>query len=193
MNEYFLVGSVLDTVKDGFLEILRGLCDNPENKPIEFLETEYIFSKINPNGSSVSLRARRVGSPPDQTQHCHLKYVGGIDQKTDKVMVRTYNDCLTSPNLNEYLMALGFNLETELIVKGYLFHKGHLKVVVSKIFQPSSAGEPQPVSNSHLVEISRTGPPGQTTMGESVKQFADLFKPFVRMERVSQVVEELNF
>ena len=45
MNEYFLVGSVLDSVKDGFLEILRGLCDNPENKPIDFLETEYIFSK----------------------------------------------------------------------------------------------------------------------------------------------------
>lgn len=45
MNEYFLVGSVLDSVKDGFLEILRGLCDNPESKPTEFLETEYIFVK----------------------------------------------------------------------------------------------------------------------------------------------------
>lgn len=33
MSEYFLVGSVLDSVKDGFLEILRGLCDNPE-KPL---------------------------------------------------------------------------------------------------------------------------------------------------------------
>ncbi|CAF1107117.1 unnamed protein product [Brachionus calyciflorus] len=72
------------------------------DKNIVFLETEYIFSKINPNGSSVSLRARRVGSPTDQTHHCHLKYVGGIDQKTDKVMVRTYNDCFTSPYLNEY-------------------------------------------------------------------------------------------
>jgi hypothetical protein len=44
MNEYFLVGSVLDSAKDGFLEILRGLCDNPENRPIEFIETEYIYS-----------------------------------------------------------------------------------------------------------------------------------------------------
>lgn len=42
--EYYLVGSVLESAKDGFLEILRGLCDNPENKPIEFFETEYIFS-----------------------------------------------------------------------------------------------------------------------------------------------------
>lgn len=56
----------------------------------------------------MTLRARKVGSPPDSVQHCHLKYVGSIDYKTDKVMVRTYNDCLTSSNLDEYLLALGF-------------------------------------------------------------------------------------
>jgi hypothetical protein len=44
MYEYFLVGSVLDSAKENFLEILRGLCDNPENKPIEFTENEYLFS-----------------------------------------------------------------------------------------------------------------------------------------------------
>ena len=44
MNEYFLVGSVLDAAKDGLIEILRGLCDNPESKPVEFIETEYIYS-----------------------------------------------------------------------------------------------------------------------------------------------------
>jgi hypothetical protein len=44
MYEYFLVGSVLDTAKDSFLEILRGLCDNPEHKPIEFVENEFLFS-----------------------------------------------------------------------------------------------------------------------------------------------------
>ncbi len=44
MYEYYLYGSVLDNAKDGFLEILRGLCDNPEHRPIEFLENEYIFS-----------------------------------------------------------------------------------------------------------------------------------------------------
>jgi hypothetical protein len=44
MYEYFLVGSVLDNHKDGFIEILRGLCDNPENRPIEFLESENIYS-----------------------------------------------------------------------------------------------------------------------------------------------------
>jgi hypothetical protein len=44
MYEYFLVGSVFDNAIEGFLEILRGLCDNSENRPIEFVETEYIYS-----------------------------------------------------------------------------------------------------------------------------------------------------
>ncbi len=44
MYEYFLVGSVLDTARDGFVEIVRGLCDNPEQRPIEFTETEQVFS-----------------------------------------------------------------------------------------------------------------------------------------------------
>jgi hypothetical protein len=47
MYEYYLVGSVLDAYKEGFLEILRGLCDNPEIKPTEFAETEFIFSACN--------------------------------------------------------------------------------------------------------------------------------------------------
>lgn len=44
MYEYYLIGSVLDSHIDGFLEILRGLCDNPESKPIEFRETEFVFN-----------------------------------------------------------------------------------------------------------------------------------------------------
>ena len=41
----------------------------------------------------------------------------------------------------------------ELIMKGYLFHKGRLKVVVSKVFTPNSPN-PQPFTSSHFVEIS---------------------------------------
>lgn len=44
MYEYYLIGSVLDSHIHGFLEILRGLCDNPESKPIEFAETEFVFN-----------------------------------------------------------------------------------------------------------------------------------------------------
>jgi hypothetical protein len=47
MDEYFLLGSVLDTMKDGLLQLLRGLCDNPEKEPIDFLEKEYVYCACN--------------------------------------------------------------------------------------------------------------------------------------------------
>ena len=134
MYEYFLVGSVLDSAKDGFLEILRGLCDNPENRPIEFVETEYVYTagnykidfnlkkklnkiiflyKVNSNGSNITVRARS-NRPQEPGQHCHLRYLGQTDLKMDKerkAMVRTFIDCLTSSNLNDYLQAIGFKLK----------------------------------------------------------------------------------
>jgi hypothetical protein len=48
----------------------------------------------------------------------------------------------------------------ELIIKGYLFHKGRLKVVVSKIFGVANSGDMSPLSQSHLVEISCIMPAG---------------------------------
>lgn len=113
-SEYFLYGSVLDIAKDGLIEILRGLCDNPENRPIEFCETEYVYSCLNSNGTNVSLRGRCIRPSPNDInviQHCHLRYFGQSDPNIDrekKAMVRTYIDCLTSPNLNEYLQTIGF-------------------------------------------------------------------------------------
>ncbi len=139
MYEYFLVGSVLDNHKDGFIEILRGLCDNPENRPIEFLESENIYSasdlinyfiniiidiyfynsnwKANPNGAEIILRARTnkdKNSVDGSVQYCHLRYCGQTDIKLDrerKAMSRAYIDCLTTPNLNEYLLAIGMKYE----------------------------------------------------------------------------------
>lgn len=193
MNEYFLIGSVLESAKDGFLEILRGLCDNPENRPIEFIETEYIYSAVNSNGANVNLRARCVRNSPD-VQNCHLRYVGHTDFKIDKekkAMVRTYIDCLTSSNLNEYLQALGFNLDAELIMKGFMFHKGILKVVVSKAFS-QSGDQIQPITQSNFVEISCVVSVGQDRVAEEVKKFADLLKPYVKMEKMNTLQEEVE-
>ena len=67
--------------------------------------------KVNANQATVNLRARCVRSPSDGAQNCHLRYLGHTDMKIDKerkAMARTYIDCLTSPNLNEYLQAIGF-------------------------------------------------------------------------------------
>jgi hypothetical protein len=47
-----------------------------------------------------------------------------------------------------------FSLDAELLMKGYLFHKGLLKVVVSKAFTLIQPEQFQPITQSHLVEIS---------------------------------------
>ena len=61
-----------------------------------------------------TLRARSVRNPtavaPTDHTHCHLRYLGQLDLKLDrerKAMVRSYMDCLTSANLNEYLQSIG--------------------------------------------------------------------------------------
>jgi hypothetical protein len=46
-------------------------------------------------------------------------------------------------------------------MKGYLFHKGNLKLVVSKAYMLGVNGEPQPVNHSHFVEILCVEPAGQ--------------------------------
>jgi hypothetical protein len=56
-------------------------------------------------------------------QHFHLRYFGHTDLNIDrekKAMVRTYIDCLTSPNLNEYLQAIGFTYINLIFKKNYL-------------------------------------------------------------------------
>jgi len=54
-----------------------------------------------------------------------------------------------------------FSLEAELIMKGYLFHKGMLKIVVSKAFSQVSPEQIQPITQSNFVEISCVVPVGQ--------------------------------
>jgi len=107
-------------------------------------------------------------------------------------------------------------------MKGYLFHKGRLKVVISKVYTPSGSGEMQPMSQSHFVEISCVALAGQVNyifssfffifqnsflkflkllfeltikkeaVAEEVKKFGDLLRPYVRMEKLNQIMEQTN-
>ena len=62
-------------------------------------------------------------------------------------------------------------MDTELMIRGYLFHKGRLKVSVSKIYGPGASGDMQPLSPSHLVEISCIMPAGNVTFIFFEKKF----------------------
>jgi hypothetical protein len=52
------------------------------------------------------------------------------------------------------------SLSSELLLKGYLFHKGGLKITVSKAYMPNN-NDFQAITNSHFIEISLIVPMGQ--------------------------------
>lgn len=57
-------------------------------------------------------------------------------------------------------MSANISLDAEIPIKGYLFHKGRLKIMVSKLFSQQN-NEPQPISSSLFVEISCVVSAGQ--------------------------------
>jgi hypothetical protein len=68
---------------------------------------------VNPNGSTVTLRSRCNRNQTDSLSNSnyHLRYIGQTDMKIDrerKTMARTFIDCLTSSNVNDYLQTIGF-------------------------------------------------------------------------------------
>ena len=45
-------------------------------------------------------------------------------------------------------------MEFEFVSKGFIYRKGRIKVTVSKVFKQGSGDNLEPVSNSHMVEMS---------------------------------------
>lgn len=81
------------------------------------------------------VRARRSIDHPGVPWH--LRYVGqpeGMD-KNRPTLVRSCIDVATSENLVQFLNEMGFRLDHEFILKGYMFRKGRMKITVSKIFR----------------------------------------------------------
>ena len=118
-QEYFLMGSVLDSAADGgrpvdvLLHRLRGLCDQlePLRGPVEthpvasalsahreghsvqtFHELEQVYSiKTTVHGAPTQLRVRRSLDPHLQSAPHHLRYLGTTEnEKTKSVMTRQF-------------------------------------------------------------------------------------------------------
>merc|ERR1719318_1613145 len=69
--------------------------------------------------------------------------------------------------------------------KGSIFRKGRIKVTVSKVYKIVGAAMDnlEPVTGSHLVELSVLAPSGQDAVGEDMKNFADQLKPLVMLDK----------
>ena len=126
----------------------------------------------------------------DQPQNpFHLRYLGQqeMGDKNRATIVRNCIDCSTSSNCVQFLNEMGFKLDFEFVLKGYMFRKGRMKVIVAKLFrvQPNAGPEAlEPLSQSYLVELSVNAPAGQEGIADEMKMFADSLKPLVILDKV---------
>ncbi|ESO82416.1 hypothetical protein LOTGIDRAFT_204899 [Lottia gigantea] len=193
-QEFLLQGSILDSHKEVLLHRLRGLCDNAEKAPEPFYDHEMVFmlrgatAQQNP----VLFRVRRSVEPRDDTSW-HIRYLGTseVGDKSRHTLVRACFDVACSNNVVQFLNEMGFKLDHEYCVKGYFFHKGRMKVTVSKIFRMAPSGgsdinTQEAMSHSHLVELSVVAPAGQEQIADDMKNFAEQLKPLIQLEKVDQ-------
>ncbi|KAK3605559.1 hypothetical protein CHS0354_005860 [Potamilus streckersoni] len=185
--ENFLQGSVLDTSKDVLIHRLRGLCDNAENQPEIFHDHEIVFiMQGNPNQQPMYFHVRHSLIHPESW---HVRYLGvaEVGDKNKLTLIRHCVDAGASSNVVDFLNEMGFKIDYEFIAKGYFFHKGRMKVTVSKLYkilQPGSTDQVEPLSQSHLVELSVVAPRVQEQIGEDMKNFAEQLKPLVLLEKI---------
>jgi len=182
-QEYLLQGSVLDGQVEVLNHRLKGLCDNVDIGQETFHEKEMVFSIRNPSSQPLTLRVRHSLDPNPRVPW-QLRYVGQPEMGNRPTIVRSCYDIACSDNILEFLSELGCRLEFEYVAKGFLFRKGRIKVTVSKCFKPGSQTEnTEPISGSHLVEMSVLAPSGNDSVAEDMKTFADQLQPLVLLDK----------
>lgn len=185
-QEYLLQGSLLDTHLDTLKHRLRGLCDNSLQPEEHFYEREMVFSIRGTSSQPLTLRVRRPEQPSKSDGPWQLRYLGQGELGQRTTLVRSCYDIACSENAVEFLTELGCRLDFEYVAKGFVYKKGRMKVTVSKIFKVSPLpGEAhEPMTSSHLVELSVLAPSGNDAVAEDMKNFSEQLKPLVVMDKI---------
>eukprot|EP00088_Acartia_fossae_P060246 TRINITY_DN7209_c0_g1_i5.p1 TRINITY_DN7209_c0_g1~~TRINITY_DN7209_c0_g1_i5.p1 ORF type:complete len:213 (-),score=37.13 TRINITY_DN7209_c0_g1_i5:432-1070(-) len=181
-QEYLLQGSVLDTHLEVLNHRLKGLCDNVDVGHHTFHEKEMVFSI---RGNSTMPLALRVRHSLDASINVpwQLRYVGQPETGNRPTVVRSCFDIACSSNIVEFLTELGCRLEFEQVCKGFIYRKGRIKVTVTKIFKQGTGDTLDPITNSHLVEMSVLATSGSDKVAEDMKVFADQLQPLVNLDK----------
>ncbi|GFV48361.1 mediator of RNA polymerase II transcription subunit 18 [Trichonephila clavipes] len=185
-QEFLMQGSIMDTSCEVLLHRLRGLCDNADENPEAFHDYEMVFQIRGPTGTPLVLRARQALDHPEMPWH--LRYIGQpeIGDKNRATMIRSCIDVDTSNNVVQFLNELGFRLDYEFVLKGFMFRKGRMKVTVAKVcrlLQQNNPDSIEPVSQSYLVELSVVAPTGQEALADEMKAFSEQLKPLVQLDK----------
>jgi mediator of RNA polymerase II transcription subunit 18 len=179
-QEYLLQGSVMDSHVDVLNHRLRGLCDNVDIGQETFHEKELVFSIRGTTSQPLTLRVRH-SLEPNSSIPWQLRYIGQPELGNRATVVRSCYDIACSSNIIDFLTELGCRLEFEYVSKGFLYRKGLIKVSVSKVFKAGEGTEP--ISSSHLVELSMLAPSGNDGVADDMKTFADQLQPLVSLDK----------
>ncbi|XP_015926623.1 mediator of RNA polymerase II transcription subunit 18 [Parasteatoda tepidariorum] len=185
-QEFLMQGSIMDTSCEVLLHRLRGLCDNADENPETFHDYEMVFQIRGSTGTPLVVRARQALDHPEMPWH--LRYIGQpeIGDKNRATMIRSCIDIDTSSNVVQFLNELGFRLDYEFVLKGFMFRKGRMKVTVAKVcrlLQQNNPDSIEPVSQSYLVELSVVAPSGQEALADEMKAFSEQLKPLVQLDK----------
>jgi len=184
-TEYLLQGSVLDSSLDSLIARLRGVCDNLD--PESFTDREAVWLLRVQGAPSLTLRSRTALDRPD---YPHLLRYLGQAESGERARIATVRACVdvhVSESAHALLAHMGFTLDHEYTARGHVFRRGRVKVAVSKLCrlpQPGSPNPPEPLTASHLVEVTWAGPGGGEGGANAVRAMADLLRPLVSLERL---------
>ena len=150
------------------------------------------------NGAPNTLRLRRSLDYPENPWN--LRYLGHHDTDRNRLaLARSCVDCNTTHKIAKFLYEMGFRLDFEFVLKGHMFRKGRMKILVYKIFRIKGGSgisnsphfiptiienQLEEIVSSYLVELSVIAPAHQASIAEEMKQFSDLLKPLVVLENV---------
>ncbi|XP_078486120.1 blcap protein [Ciona intestinalis] len=184
MQEFFLQGSVLDTCVDKIHERLQGLCDNVSPEAFTDHERTYVMRNTT---SNMPITVKACQSLVDKSAApWQIKYMGNTDvgDRTKSAMIRSSVSVAVSKDPSEFLEDLGFVLQFEVILKGYFYRKGRLKITVAKLSGSIDPSKHEAGNMSHLIELSALASPLDESAGDEVRIFSQFLRPIVYLDKV---------
>ncbi|VDO28382.1 unnamed protein product [Brugia timori] len=107
------------------------------------------------------------------------------------IIRKSIDSLIYSSNMMEFVKTLGLRMDYEYLTKGYLFTKGHIKIIINNITRTEKIGtyDPnvlKPLSDSLLIEMSAALPDTKEymTTAKALRSFADQLSPICDMQKV---------
>uniref|UniRef100_A0A7E4VG89 Mediator of RNA polymerase II transcription subunit 18 n=1 Tax=Panagrellus redivivus TaxID=6233 RepID=A0A7E4VG89_PANRE len=182
--EAVLHASIYDDHKDQLIERLKGMTD-PFSSSFE--EHEMVFALKSNEGPDVQLRLRRRFN----LDLWHVRYVGTpIADKCPAVCRASIDSVMYTKDMMDFVKHMGFRLIYEFVMKGWVFTRGPIKILVYKLCTTDKPGIYskeliKPFGTSHIVEAS-IPVENEDTMKYSklLKDFTDQLMPLVEFRKV---------